>query len=160
MDRLWAPWRSKYIKQHKIRRTRACIFCLAPRKRRDAAQLIVHRSRHAFAILNIYPYNTGHIMVAPFRHVRDFTPLSGQERLDLINLQVRMQNVLVKVLKPHSFNTGSNMGGAAGAGFGNHLHIHIVPRWIGDVNFMPILGRTKVMSASLQEIHRRLKKAL
>ena len=158
MDVLWAPWRSNYIRVGT--KKKKCIFCHAPRSSRDAANFIVKRNRSAYAILNIYPYNTGHVMVAPLRHKRDFGPLTDAERLDIISLVDEMQKALKRTLKPHSFNIGINMGSVAGAGYGKHLHIHIVPRWRGDTNFMPILGGTKVISQSLRALYQKLKKAL
>jgi ATP adenylyltransferase len=150
MDKLWAPWRSKFIK---IRKIKGCIFCL---KACGGKKLIVKKTRHSFAMLNIYPYNNGHIMVSPFRHVRDLKGLNDEELLDIIKLTRDMQAKLEKKLRPHGFNIGINTGRLAGAGYKDHLHIHIVPRWEGDSNFMPVIAGAKVMPQSLKELYKLL----
>jgi ATP adenylyltransferase len=151
MDKLWAPWRSVFIN---IRKIKGCIFCIKGKKDKDL--FIIKRSEHSFAMLNIYPYNNGHIMVSPFRHVKDLKRLNDEELLDIIKLTRGMQLLLEKKLKPHGFNIGINTGKAAGAGYKDHLHIHIVPRWKGDSNFMPVIADTKVMPQSLKELYRTL----
>ena len=151
MDKIWAPWRSVFIK---IRKIKGCIFCIKGKKDKDL--FIIKRSEHSFAMLNIYPYNNGHIMVSPFRHVKDLKGLNDKELLDIIKLTRDMQSLLEKKLKPHGFNIGINTGKAAGAGYKDHLHIHIVPRWKGDSNFMPVIADTKVMPQSLKELYRTL----
>ena len=149
MNKLWAPWRNVFIKVKKIK---GCIFCVKGRK--DKNLFIVKRSRHSFAMLNIYPYNNGHIMVSPFRHAKDLKTLNDEELLDIIKLTRDMQALLEKKLKPHGFNIGINTGKVAGAGYKDHLHIHIVPRWKGDTNFMPAVSDTKVMPESLKELYK------
>ncbi|MCX5693380.1 MAG: HIT domain-containing protein [Candidatus Omnitrophica bacterium] len=149
MDKLWAPWRSVFIK---IRKIKGCIFCVKGKKDKDL--FIIKRSKYSFAMLNIYPYNNGHIMVAPFRHIKDLKGLNDEELLDIIKLTRDMQALLEKKLKPHGFNIGINTGKAAGAGYKNHLHVHIVPRWKGDSNFMPVIADTKVMPQSLKELYK------
>ncbi|MEK6733105.1 MAG: HIT domain-containing protein [Candidatus Omnitrophota bacterium] len=151
MNKLWAPWRNVFIKVKKIK---GCIFCVKGKK--DKNLFIVKRSRHSFAMLNIYPYNNGHIMVSPFRHAKDLKILNDKELLDIIKLTRDMQVLLEKKLKPHGFNIGINTGKAAGAGYKDHLHIHIVPRWRGDTNFMPVIADTKVMPESLKELYKLL----
>lgn len=151
MDRLWAPWRTRYIM--KVGSLKGCIFCSKPRAKRDKENFIVERTPHSFSILNIYPYNNGHIMVAPNRHVRDLSKLSDEELLDLMRLVNRTQALLAKAMKPDGFNIGVNIGRAAGAGVKGHVHIHIVPRWSGDANFLPIFASTKVMSQSLDALY-------
>jgi ATP adenylyltransferase len=148
MDKLWAPWRSVFIK---IRKIKGCIFCIKGKKDKDL--FIIKRSGYSFAMLNIYPYNNGHIMVSPFRHVKDLKGLNDEELLDIIKLARDMQLLLEKKLKPHGFNMGINMCKAAGAGYKDHLHIHIVPRWKGDSNFMPVIADTKVVPQSLKELY-------
>ena len=152
MNKLWAPWRSVFVK---IRRIKGCIFCVKGKKDKDL--LIIKRSKHSFAIVNIYPYNNGHIMVAPFRHIKDLKGLNDEELLDIIKLTRDMQALLEKKLRPHGFNIGVNTGKAAGAGYKDHLHIHIVPRWKGDSNFMPVIAGTKVVPQSLKELYKILK---
>jgi ATP adenylyltransferase len=151
MNKLWAPWRNVFIKVKKIK---GCIFCVKGKK--DKGLFIIKRSRHSFAMLNIYPYNNGHIMVSPFRHAKDLKALKDEELLDIIKLTRDMQALLEKKLRPHGFNIGINTGKAAGAGYKDHLHIHIVPRWKGDTNFMPVIANTKVMPESLKELYKLL----
>ncbi|OIO33339.1 MAG: HIT family hydrolase [Candidatus Omnitrophica bacterium CG1_02_40_15] len=157
MNRLWAPWRNKFVT---IRKIKGCIFCMknkVSRGRFQTVPYIIRKSRYSFAMLNIYPYNNGHIMVSPFRHVKDLKGLNDAELLDIIKLTRDMQALLEKKLKPHGFNIGINTGKVAGAGYKGHLHIHIVPRWKGDSNFMPVVADTKIMPQSLKELHRILK---
>lgn len=157
MKRLWAPWRFKYV----TGKFRGCFFCQYVKGRKnDKRNFILQRSSHAFSLLNLYPYNNGHAMVAPRRHVSDLALLSGDERADLINLLIATQKLFQKVLKPHGFNCGINLGRAAGAGVEDHLHIHLVPRWNGDTNFMPVLGGAKVISQSLEALYQLLAEEL
>lgn len=156
MDKLWAPWRSKYIT--KVGSIKECIFCSKPKSKKDKANHIVFRSRHSFAILNIYPYNNGHIMIVPYRHVNDITKLSDEEIIDIMHLLRKSQELLSKTMNPGGYNIGINVGKAAGAGLKDHAHIHLVPRWVGDVNFMPVFASTKVISESLDALYDKLKK--
>ena len=153
MARLWAPWRSRFIYQ---RGARGCIFCRAAKSRADRRHYVFARSRRAFALLNLYPYNNGHVMVAPRRHVADLRHCGDEELLELWRLTAQVQHQLARVLRPHGFNLGLNIGRVGGAGIPGHLHVHIVPRWRGDTNFMPILAGTKVISESLDDLYRRL----
>ena len=151
---LWAPWRKGYIlRAYKMK---TCIFCAALRERKDKKNFIVRRSKHAFAILNLYPYNNGHVMIVPNRHSDRFQGLRDDELLDLMHLQNEVLSLLEKKIKPHGINLGVNLGRTAGAGIAGHLHIHIVPRWTGDTNFMPLIGRVKVISESLSSLYARL----
>jgi ATP adenylyltransferase len=153
MQRLWAPWRSKYVKSKK---EKGCIFCLKPKAKKDKENYIVKRGKHAFVILNIYPYNNGHAMIAPYRHVGELDKLKKEELIEIMELTQEMIRRLKKVLKPHAFNCGFNLGDVAGAGYADHLHIHIVPRWQGDTNFIPVIGDTKVIPQSLNDLYDRL----
>ncbi len=144
MKELWAPWRSRYIYSRKKKR---CIFC----KPKD---YVLEKTKHSFAMLNIYPYNNGHVMIAPVRHVNSLEHLSAEELQDLMGLVVKAKKTLDKKMKPHGYNIGLNIGKAAGAGFAGHIHIHIVPRWTGDTNFMPATSGTKVMSESLDVMYK------
>jgi ATP adenylyltransferase len=152
MDKLWAPWRRKFI-YHK--KNRDCIFCAKPRSRQDAKNLILERGKTVYSLLNLYPYNNGHLMVAPYRHIAGLEELSNEETLELFGLVKRSLRTLTKALKPRGYNVGLNLGRIAGAGYDKHVHIHIVPRWQGDTNFMPVLAETKVISESLAELRRR-----
>ena len=141
---LWAPWRSKYIYSRKKKK---CIFC-------NPEEYVLEKTKYSFSILNIYPYNNGHVMVAPSRHVKSLEYLKAEELKDLMDLVVKTKKILDKKIKPHGYNIGLNIGKAAGAGFAGHIHIHIVPRWIGDTNFMPASCGTKVISESLDVMYK------
>lgn len=155
MDRLWAPWRNKYIttKRHKT-----CIFCQAAKNERKDYRLF--KTKHSVALLNIYPYNNGHTLVSPIRHTGDLAQLKDAEAQDLFRALNKARAAIDKVLKPDGYNIGINISKSAGAGITSHLHIHIVPRWRGDINFMTTLYDTKIISQSLDELYKQLKKAL
>lgn len=154
MDKLWAPWRNKYIIGKK---RKECIFCRAlDRGRKD---YVVFTTKHSLCMLNIFPYNNGHLMVSPLKHKRDISALDEAEALDLLKALERAKSLLARVLKPDGFNIGANISASAGAGITGHLHIHIVPRWQGDNNFMPVVAGTKVISQSLDELYKLLKNA-
>ena len=148
MDKLWAPWRSKFVKKRKKGR---CIFCL--KKTDDKDRFIIKKTKFSVALLNVYPYNNGHIMVCPLTHVNDLKALNDKELLDLIKLVIQMQSLLKKKLRAQGFNIGINIGSVGGAGYKDHIHIHIVPRWTGDTNFMPVIGKTKVIPQSLKDLY-------
>lgn len=155
MDRLWAPWRKAYIRPEKKTR-RGCLFCALLKEKRDAKNYILKKTPHSFAILNLYPYNNGHTLIVPRRHAADLAALSSEEKLDLLNLCQEVQSAIQKKMKAHGFNLGINLGSFAGAGIPEHLHLHIVPRWKGDANFMPVVGGTKVISESLESVYTEL----
>jgi ATP adenylyltransferase len=154
MQKLWAPWRLRYVQQ-KIKH-KGCVFCLAAKSSKDRENLVVYRNKSSFALLNLFPYANGHIMVAPYRHVKELSQLSRDELLDLLELLNISQARLDKILSPEGYNIGANIGKSAGAGFDKHLHIHIVPRWKGDTNFMPVIFNTKVISQSLKSLYNKL----
>ena len=154
MEKLWAPWRMEYILQEK---PDGCIFCDKPRQDRDRDNLILHRGAGCFVIMNFYPYNNGHLMVVPYRHSADLAALTAAEQSEMMALLGRCTTILTQQMKPHGFNIGMNLGRTAGAGIDDHLHFHIVPRWNGDTNFMPITGHTNVLSQGLQESWDQLK---
>jgi ATP adenylyltransferase len=158
MERLWAPWRMEYIRN--ADKVEGCIFCLFPAEQEDEARLILLRGEHAFIILNAYPYSNGHLMITPYRHTADLDDLSDEEMLELMRLTRRAVNLLKKAFRPDGFNIGINMGRVAGAGIADHVHIHVVPRWNGDTNFMPVLGDVRVMPESLEAVYRQLSEAL
>ena len=146
-DLLWAPWRMEYISDsHK---KDVCIFCTLPKDSDDRKNLIVFRNAHVFVILNRYPYNNGHLMVVPYKHTSELSALSDQEKLELFNMIQNSQQILKKVMSAQGFNIGANIGTVAGAGIDAHIHFHVVPRWIGDTNCMPVISCTKVISESL-----------
>ena len=139
--------------------TRRCIFCEKGRSRADARNLVVMRGAHGFYLLNLYPYSNGHLMVAPYRHVGDLESLRPEEWLSLHELVSDAIRRVRRVLRPAGFNVGFNLGRAAGAGVPGHLHLHVVPRWIGDHNFMPVFSDTRILSQSLASAYRLLRKA-
>ena len=153
MNRLWAPWRIKYIQNEKQKK---CIFCKA---RKGDGDYVVFRSKYSICMLNMYPYNNGHLMIAPKAHIKDFSQFNDAQVLDLIKALNTAKSLLSKTIKPQGFNIGVNMSRVAGAGITGHLHIHIVPRWKGDTNFMPVISNTKIISQSLDELSRCLRNA-
>jgi len=155
---LWAPWRVKYIMNLK-KKSRVCVFCQIARQKQDRKNYILTRAKHSFAVLNIYPYNDGHTLIIPYRHVNDLSKLCWDEKMDLISLMESTKALLDKTLKPKGYNIGLNLGRIAGAGFPGHVHIHVVPRWGGDVNFMPVIAQTKVISQSLDTLYGKMVKA-
>lgn len=159
MDRLWAPWRKAYIRPEGKKKG-GCLFCRLQSPRRSSHDYVLKRTAFSFAVLNIYPYNNGHVMIVPNRHTASLAALSSAERLDWLALCDELIAALQKQLRPHGFNIGMNLGRAAGAGIPHHLHLHIVPRWTGDSNFMPAVGESKVISESLDSVYQLLKKAL
>ena len=156
MDRLWAPWRMNYISK---KAGKKCIFCVGKKTvdARDKKRYILKRTKHSFSILNLYPYNNAHVMVAPFRHVKSLEFLTGRELADLMNLVNHTKKKIDRAFKPEGFNIGINIGRVAGAGFPGHVHVHIVPRWKGDTNFMPVTADTKMISWSLDAVWKLLK---
>ncbi len=157
MKLLWAPWRVKFIRQKK---QKTCIFCNKIRQKNDKKNLVVYRGKHNFVILNLYPYTNAHLMVVPNRHISDLELLSKDELYELFDLVCQMVKILKKTYKIDGCNIGINLGKAAGAGVDEHLHVHIVPRWLGDTNFMPVVSNTKVISESLNETYKILKKEI
>lgn len=143
MERLWTPWRMRYVSGET--RNASCIFCTKPEHGDDVSSLILHRSEHAYVIMNLYPYNSGHVMVIPLGHAAELAELEPVVNQDLWQLVPWATEALRRVLRCDGFNIGLNLGGIAGAGVSEHLHIHIVPRWEGDANFMPILAKTMVL---------------
>lgn len=155
MNKLWAPWRAKYIKRIGKKRKR-CLFCRILAERKDKRNYIFIRRPHAYAVLNIYPYSNGHCLVLSNRHVNDIGRLKREELADMMDLLMETKRLLTRVLKPGGFNIGLNLGRSAGAGIPGHVHVHIVPRWKSDHNFMPVTAGTKVLSQSLDVIYRLL----
>lgn len=155
MDKLWAPWRIKYITQIG-KKSKGCVFCQIFKERTDKKNYVIARTKRCYAVLNIYPYNNGHILILPNRHVRSLETLKRDEREELMDLLELIKSLLDEVLKPGGYNIGINLGRVAGAGFPGHLHFHIVPRWHGDVNYMPVIASTKIISQSLKTLHDKL----
>ncbi len=158
MDLLWAPWRNQYIMRD-LKKKRGCVFCRMEKERRDAKNFVIARRKYCFAVLNIYPYNNGHVLIVTARHVDDLDKLRKAERDDVMDLVQDVKSMLQSELDPAGFNIGINLGRVAGAGYPGHLHIHLVPRWNGDVNFMPVTGKAKVITQSLAALYKKLKNA-
>lgn len=156
-DILWAPWRIGYIAGKK---EKGCLFCRVKRERKDKGNYILFRGKYCFIMLNTFPYNNGHLMIAPFRHIKEPSQLKEEETIELWRLVTLSIKLLKDVLKPEGFNMGLNLGKIAGAGYPGHLHLHLVPRWRGDTNFMPIVAKTKVISQSLSKLYEELVKSL
>lgn len=156
MKHLHSYWRMDYIETPK--KSEANLFSNLAHSKNDEEALIVFRSTHNFIVLNKYPYNAGHLLVVPYREVGALKDLNDEELSDFTKMVIKAQEILTQALKPHGFNIGINIGSAAGAGIPNHIHCHIVPRWEGDTNFMPVLSDTKVLPQSLQAMWQRLKK--
>ena len=157
MNLLWAPWRAKFVKKKKHK---SCIFCDKIKSKNDKKNLVLYRGKYNFVMLNLYPYTNAHLMVAPYRHIGDLDILSKDELYELFDLVRKMVKILKKTHKIDGCNIGINLGKAAGAGVEKHLHVHIVPRWFGDTNFMPVVSNTKVISESLDETYKILKKEI
>ena len=158
MERIWSPWRMAYIQAAKEQgEDGGCIFCDLPAEGDDVRTMILARGELAFVIVNSFPYNPGHLMVAPFRHVGAFTSLEGAELADVDALVARSIRALEQEMEPHGYNLGMNLGRVAGAGIPDHVHWHLVPRWNGDTNFMPVVGQTRVLPELLEETYARLR---
>ena len=154
--RIWAPWRLIYVTDASKDSTEGCIFCTAPAENDDRRTLIVHRGERCFVILNKFPYTNGHLMVAPYEHLATFPELDSQTVAELMALVQRAMVVLDQAYGPNGYNAGLNQGRIAGAGFANHIHLHVVPRWAGDTNYMPVIADTKVMPESLEDSYQAL----
>ena len=159
MDSLHAPWRIEYILAPKPKLD-ASLFTRIAQSSEDAANLVIARDRSCYALLNRYPYNGGHLMVVPYKEVADLNGLTEEELADLWKLVRRCANALTAVMKPDGFNVGINLGKVAGAGIAEHLHVHVVPRWNGDTNFMPVLGQTSVVPDALENVAAKLRAEL
>ena len=159
MEILFAPWRMSYVSSVSSEKPRECIFCSKPRENRDRENYIVYRGATCFVMLNAYPYNTGHLLIAPYAHKPSLTDLSDEELLDLMKCTTLSLRALKEALKPDGFNIGLNLGRVAGAGIEDHVHVHVVPRWAGDTNFMPIVAKTKVLPEMLEDTYSRLREA-
>ena len=154
MERLWAPWRLEYIVADRVD---GCIFCVFPTQDDDENNHILLRGKHAYVIMNAFPYSNGHLLVTPYRHIGDFCELSDEENLDIMQLAQKCCYALKNMCRPDGFNIGWNIGTAAGAGIAEHVHMHIVPRWNGDTNFVPVLADVKVIPEALHTTYKKLK---
>jgi ATP adenylyltransferase len=159
MEHLWAPWRMAYVAPETAS-SQECIFCTQPAAHRDEHFYILHRGERCYMMLNRYPYNSGHLMIAPFQHVGSIEQLDGETLSELMSQAQLALRAIGLALKPDGFNMGINQGTIAGAGFADHTHLHVVPRWSGDTNFMPVLADIKVLPEHLENTYRKLKQAL
>lgn len=161
MDLLWSPWRYSYIKsgeQETHTQTSSCVFCsILESPASDEEKYILHRAGHNFVILNIYPYISGHLMIVPFAHIAELDELPKEASDELMDLTKKCQSALRKAYEPHGLNVGMNLGKAAGAGVAGHLHMHILPRWVGDGNFMTSIGETRTIPEDLRTTYEKLK---
>jgi ATP adenylyltransferase len=155
--RIWAPWRLEYVKDAAKDKEEECIFCAKPAADDDEANLIVHRGKRCFVILNLFPYTNGHLMVAPYEHSAGLQDLDAETVAEMMALAQAAMHRLEDVYSPHGYNVGFNQGRIAGAGFENHIHMHVVPRWGGDTNFMPVLADTRVMPQTPQQSYEALR---
>jgi ATP adenylyltransferase len=158
MEKLWAPWRITYVR-HACDEGQKCIFCTIPKEDNDEENLVLCRGERTFTMLNRFPYNTGHLMVAPYSHVASIEDLGTEELLEMFTEVQRWVALLKTVVNPQGFNIGINIGRIAGAGYDEHVHVHVVPRWGGDTNFMPVIGDVKVIPEGLKENYRSLMNA-
>jgi ATP adenylyltransferase len=157
--RIWAPWRLAYVKDASKDKEEECIFCAKPGEEDDEANLIVHRGERCFVILNKFPYTNGHLMVAPFEHIATLQELEAETVAEIMDLAQTAMNRLEDIYSPHGYNVGFNQGRVAGAGGEHHIHMHVVPRWGGDTNFMPVLADTRVMPQTLEQSYEALRGA-
>ena len=156
MERLWTPWRRAFVEADSGDQSGQYFLCTKPAQHDDRANLIVMRSERAYALLNLYPYNNGHLLVAPYLHTGNLATLAAPIAQEMMSVTQRCVDALQRAYRPDGFNVGMNLGTAAGAGVPDHLHIHVVPRWSGDTNFMPVLGETKVLPEALDQTYDRL----
>jgi ATP adenylyltransferase len=155
MDYLWAPWRIKYINKAR-EEEESCFLCSKPIRKNDAVDLILFRGQYCYVIMNSYPYNTGHLMVTPYRHFANLEDMNSKERNEQFKLISNSITVLKEVFKAEGFNIGMNLGRIAGAGIDKHIHAHVVPRWAGDTNFMPVVSEIKVVNEALEDTYKKL----
>jgi ATP adenylyltransferase len=154
MDYLWTPWRYSYVST--ADRAKECVFCRKPADD-DRASMIVHRAAHCFVVLNIYPYTSGHVMVVPYAHVDSLAKLPAEALTEMMALAQRLEAILRRLYSPDGINLGMNIGKAAGAGVAGHIHLHVLPRWVADANFMTVVAETRVLPETLEQTWERMK---
>jgi ATP adenylyltransferase len=158
MDYLWTPWRYAYVST--AEKTSACVFCDAINAGDDKKALIVHRGQHCFVILNMFPYTPGHVMIVPYAHLDELRKLPPAAAKEMMELSQRMESILRELYRPDGINLGMNIGKAAGAGIAGHIHMHVLPRWVADANFVSVVGETRILPEALEETWRRMTKVL
>ena len=158
MERLWSPWRAKYIASGVDSEAEGCVFCrMAAEPEHDETNFVLHRAQHTFVVLNLYPYISGHLMIVPYLHTSEFDSVPKEITDELMDLAKRSQAALREVYSPRGFNLGMNLGAAAGAGIADHMHIHLLPRWSGDTNFMTTVAETRVHPEDLSTTYQKLR---
>lgn len=158
MERLWSPWRSQYIASGVDSQAEGCVLCrIAANPDKDAENFVIHRGEHSFVVLNLYPYISGHLMIVPYLHTSEFDAMAKEITDEMMDLAKRSQTALREAYSPSGFNVGMNLGAAAGAGIADHLHIHLLPRWTGDTNFMTTVGESRVIPEALEVTYQKLK---
>jgi ATP adenylyltransferase len=155
MDYLFTPWRYAFLTS--AQKAEGCVFCDLPRQNDDQKTLIVHRASHCYVILNAYPYTSGHVMVVPFQHVDQLQLLSVDAANEMMELTRRLEGILRELYRPEGINLGMNLGKAAGAGVAGHIHMHVLPRWVADANFITVIGETRVLPEELETTYKRIK---
>lgn len=158
MDYLWTPWRYAYVSG--TEKTTGCVFCDAPKEKDDSKARIVHRGGHCFVILNAYPYTPGHVMVVPYTHLDELRKLPVEAASEMMGLSQRLESVLRELYHPDGINLGMNIGKAAGAGIAGHIHMHVLPRWVADANFMSVIGETRILPETLEVTWGRMREAM
>jgi ATP adenylyltransferase len=158
MDYLWTPWRYAYVSS--TEKSAGCVFCEAQNEKDDAKALIVHRGKHCFIILNAYPYTPGHVMIVPYAHLDELRKLSAEAAQEMMALSQRMETVLRELYRPDGINLGMNIGKAAGAGIAGHIHMHVLPRWVADANFMSVVGETRILPETLDVTWGRMRETI
>jgi len=158
MEKLWSPWRSQYIDSIKDKKgNEGCVFCqMIDLEVNEDSNLLIDKGEYTFTVLNLYPYNNGHLMVVPYRHTSEFSSITPEESSEIFQKLKIAEKALKIILSPEGFNLGANLGKVSGAGIDEHIHFHLVPRWNGDTNFMPVLGEVKVISQDLMETKKKL----
>jgi ATP adenylyltransferase len=160
MDYIWTPWRYQYMKQVESGKQPACIFCDAAARQDDSETLVVYRGAKVFVILNRLPYTSGHVMVVPYAHVGELAACEPEALSEMMRLAQRMEGIFRATYKPDGMNVGMNLGRAGGAGVVGHLHLHVLPRWFGDSNFMTVVGESRVLPEDLETTYKRMREAL
>jgi ATP adenylyltransferase len=158
MDYLWTPWRYAYVSG--TEKTAGCVFCDAPKEQDDAKMFIVHRGQHCYVILNAYPYTPGHVMIVPYAHLDELQKLPAEGANEMMALSQQMECLLRELYHPDGINLGMNIGKAAGAGIAGHIHMHVLPRWLADANFLSVIGETRILPETLDVTWKRMKAAL
>ena len=157
MEIKWTPWRAEYIKRDEGKAEVGCVLCHAHQAGDDVRLLVLSRGQHAFVMMNLYPYNPGHLMVVPYEHTADLHTLPAETAAEIFSLAQTCTRVLTAAMHPHGFNLGMNLGRVAGAGIHEHLHLHVVPRWNGDTNFMPLIGGVKLVPEAIDDTYAALR---